>query len=157
MGAMSKPLPSEFRERLWPSPWLLIVLLLLIPAVMLTVTPLIPELALPIAIAAYVLIAGSLLLMAPSISVRDGVLHAGRASVPVAFTGQIEALDEGSLRRVIGPGADARAYLLVRGHIHRGLRIEITDAADPTPYWVMTTRKPQSLTAAIERARSAVG
>lgn len=153
---MSKVSISSYQERLWPSPGLLIALLLLLPAVFMVITPIQAPLALPIAIAVYVLIAGSLVVMAPVVKVKDGVLSAGTAQVPVAVLGEVEVLDDAALRRTIGPGADARAHLLVRGFIHRGLRIELVDSEDPTPYWVLTSRRPQQFAQAIEAAKNEV-
>ncbi len=153
---MTKVSTSSYRERLWPSPGLMIALLLLLPAVYMVMTPLESALALPVAIAVYVLIAGSLLLMAPIVQVKDGVLSAGHANVPVSALGEVQVLDDASLRRTIGPGADARAHLLVRGFIHKGLRIELIDNEDPTPYWVLTSRRPQQFAQAIEAAKAEV-
>lgn len=147
--------PAAFRERLTPGPWLFIALLLILPAVMLAVTPLNPTLAAPTAIVVYVLVAGSLMLMAPALSVEGGLLTAGRASIPVSVLGRIELLDDEGLRAALGPGTDARSYLMVRGYIHTGLRIAVEDPQDPTPFWILTSRKPQALAAAIEAARGA--
>lgn len=154
---MTKVSNSSYSERLWPSPGLLIALLLLLPAVYMVMTPLEPALALPTAIAVYVLIAGSLVLLAPSVHVKGGVLIAGNAQVPVSKLGEVQVLDDASLRRTIGPGADARAYLLVRGFIHKGLRIDLIDNEDPTPYWVLTSRRPQKFAQAIEAAKAEIG
>lgn len=93
------------------------------------------------------------MLSAPVVQVKDGVLFAGSASIPVSALGQVQVLDDETLRTTIGPGADARAFLLVRGFIHRGLRIEIADSSDPTPYWVLTSRKPQRFADAIAAAK----
>lgn len=151
---MTKDTMPNYRERLWPSPWLLIALLLLIPAGLLAVTPINIAIAPYIAVGLYVLIAGSLTLMAPAIEVSNGMLVAGSAKIPVSALGEVDILDDGALRRIIGPGADARAYLLVRGYIHKGVRVEVTDATDPTPYWVLTTRRPKDLAAAIAAAKA---
>ncbi len=151
---MTKAASPTYRERLWPSPGLLIALLLLLPAVFMVMTPIEAALALPIAILVYLLISGSLVLMSPVVAVSNGVLSAGSAQVPVSALGEVTLLDDAALRRTIGPGADARAYLLVRGFIHKGLRVEIVDAEDPTPYWVLTTRRPQQFAAAINAARA---
>lgn len=151
---MSKVSPSNYRERLWPSPGLMIALLLLLPAVYMVITPIQASLAIPIAIAVYLLIAGSLVLMSPVVQISGGEFSAGSARIPVTALGEVELLDDAGLRRAIGPGADARAYLLVRGFIHRGIRVEITDPADPTPYWILTTRRPQQLAAAIKQAHA---
>ncbi len=151
---MSKVSPSNYRERLWPSPGLMIALLLLLPAVYMVITPIQASLAIPIAIAVYLLIAGSLVVMSPVVQISGGEFSAGSARIPVTALGEVELLDDAGLRRAIGPGADARAYLLVRGFIHRGIRVEITDPADPTPYWILTTRRPQQLAAAIKQAHA---
>lgn len=154
---MTKVSSSSYSERLWPSPGLLIALLLLLPAVFMVITPLESALALPIAIAVYLLIAGSLVMLAPTVQVKNGLLTAGNAQVPVSMLGEVQVLDDASLRRTIGPGADARAHLLVRGFIHKGLRIELIDDEDPTPYWVLTSRRPKQFAQAIEAAKAEVG
>ena len=48
-----------------------------------------------------------------------------------------------------GVDADARAYLLLRPYLKRAVRVEITDPADPTPYWLVSTRHPDRLAAAV--------
>ncbi len=146
--------PAGHRERLWPSPWLLIALLLLLPAVTMVVIPINASVAVPTAVAVYLIITGTLTLMSPVIELSGGELRAGSARIPVSALGEVELLGDAALRRVLGPEADARAYLVVRGYIHRGLRIEIVDAEDPTPYWLLTSRRPQTLAAAIEAAKA---
>lgn len=142
----------SYHERLWPTPALLAVLLLLIPAVTLVVTPIDKVLALPVAIIVYLIIAGTLVLLSPVITVREGVLTAGRARIPVEFLGDVEALGSDALRSAIGPGLDARTHLVIRGWIHRGVRIEVTDPQDPTPSWILTTRHPERLANALGKA-----
>ena len=89
------------------------------------------------------------------ISVRDGVLTAGRARIPVVHVGQVESLDAEGTRLLAGREADARAYLLIRPYLRRSVRVDITDPADPTPYWLLGTRHPDRLAAALSAARSA--
>lgn len=150
---MTGTAPAAYRERLWPTPWLFVALLLIIPGVALVMTPINAGLALPLGIAAYVLVAGSLTIASPRVTVDNGTLVAGRAQIPVAMLGEAVPLDADELRTAIGPGLDARAYLMVRGYIHRGIKVAVTDPADPAPYWVVTTRRPQQLVAAIDAAR----
>ena len=88
------------------------------------------------------------------ISVRDGVLTAGRARIPVTHVGEADALDAVSTRLLAGREADARAYLLIRPYLRRSVRVDIVDPADPTPYWLLGTRHPDSLAAALGAARS---
>ncbi|MBO1901874.1 DUF3093 domain-containing protein [Leucobacter weissii] len=148
------PAAARYRERLSPGPWMFIALLLLVPAVMLVVTPLNPALAVPIGVMAYAAVAGSLVLFAPVVRVEHGELTAGAARIPITVLGEAEALGRDGLREAIGPGLDARSYLLVRGYIHRAVRIDVRDPADPAPCWIITTRRPDELIAAIDAARS---
>ncbi|WP_030485770.1 DUF3093 domain-containing protein [Nocardioides aequoreus] len=100
---------------------------------------------------------GGLLLWVGSAVVRvaDGELRAGPASIPVALLGEPEALDPEATRRVHGVEADARAYLLTRPYLKRAVRVPVLDPQDPTPYWLLSTRRPQRLAAAIDGARRA--
>lgn len=108
--------------------------------------------AIPVAIGMYVLVALIFVALSPVVEVRDGKLRAGRAHISTDMIGEIEPLGSDALRDVIGPGADARNYLVVRGWIHRGVKLEITDASDATPFWIITSRKPLALAEALRTA-----
>lgn len=80
----------------------------------------------------------------------DG-LRAGRARIGLQHLGAAEALDADRTRRVSGREADARAYLLLRPYLKRAVRVEITDPADPAPYWLVSSRRPEALAGALTR------
>lgn len=141
---------THYRERLTPGLGFFVAWLLVMPAVALIMLPINAQIAIPVAVAMYIAIAIIFFALSPVIEVKDGVLHAGRASIPVDQIGVIEPLGAEPLRKTIGPEADARNYLLVRGWIHMGLKLEITDESDPTPYWIITSRKPLALAKAIQ-------
>jgi len=86
----------------------------------------------------------------PRITVADGILRAGNAHIEAMYVGAAEPLDAEAARRVAGPEADARAYLLTRPYLKRAVKVEITDPADPAPYWLLSTRHPRSLAQAID-------
>lgn len=144
---------SSYRERLVPGPGLFIALLLVVPAVALVLTPINADIAWYVGGVVYVILVVTFLLLAATVSVNGATLTAGHASIPVAMLGSAEALGADALRAAIGPGLDARSYLVVRGWIHRGVRLENIDPADPAPYWIITTRHPQQLIDSIEAAR----
>ena len=87
------------------------------------------------------------------IGVGGGTLSAGRARIEVRHLGDAVALDADATRSLAGRDADARAYLLLRPYLTRGVRVDVVDPADPTPYWLLSTRHPNQLVAAIETAR----
>jgi len=86
---------------------------------------------------------------AARVDVEDGWLRAGRARIPGAYLAGAEPLDPDATRRVAGPEADARAYLLLRPYLKRAVRVTVRDDRDPTPYWLVGSRDPEHLAAAI--------
>jgi hypothetical protein len=79
---------------------------------------------------------------------QDG-LHVGSAFLPNEFVGSASALDRVSFRASIGPEADARAWLRTRPYVDGGVRVAVTDPADPTPYWLVSCRRPEAVVAAL--------
>jgi len=89
---------------------------------------------------------------AATVEVAAGQLRAGRAHIATSYVGAVETLDAEQTRRVAGVDADARAYLLLRPYLKRSVRVHIVDPADPTPYWLISTRHPAELSAALSTA-----
>lgn len=83
------------------------------------------------------------------VAVRGGVLYAGPAQIPVSHLGAAEALDKDATRRVHGVDADARAFLVTRPYISRSVKVRIDDPGDPAPYWLISSRHPRQLAAAL--------
>jgi hypothetical protein len=83
------------------------------------------------------------------VEVRDGTLYAGPATIPLSQVGAAEPLDKEATRRVHGVDADARAYLVTRPYISRSVKVTVDDPADPTPYWLISSRHPHRLAAAL--------
>jgi hypothetical protein len=48
-----------------------------------------------------------------------------------------------------GVDLDARAFLKIRPWVKPVVRIELDDDNDPTPYWLVSTRRPKELAAAL--------
>lgn len=92
------------------------------------------------------------------IVVEGRSLRAGRAHIGAEHLGEVVALDAAQTKRAAGIEADARAYLLLRPYLKRAVRVEIVDPADPTPYWLISTRRPEelarALTAMVEQPRA---
>lgn len=94
---------------------------------------------------------------AARVRVEAGVLQAGRAQIPVALLADPIPLDSEATRLLAGRDANARAYLLLRPYLKRSVRVEVTDPADPAPYWLISTRRPDELARAIWAARQGAG
>jgi hypothetical protein len=78
-------------------------------------------------------------------------LRAGHAVIPVDALGAGTALDAAELREAMGPGADARAWVCHRSWIRSAVRLPVVDVRDSTPYWLVCTRRPRQLLAALDR------
>jgi hypothetical protein len=87
--------------------------------------------------------------------VADGELRVGRDRLPLALAGEVTALDEEQTRALRGPRADPAAYLMSRPYLPLSVYIEVDDPAARGPYWLIGTRRPEELAAAIEAARPA--
>jgi hypothetical protein len=89
---------------------------------------------------------------AAEVSVDAETFHAGRARIPVAFVGAVTPLDTEGTRLAAGRDVDARAFLVLRPYLKRSVKVEVTDPADPTPYWLVSTRHPDRLASALSAA-----
>ena len=90
---------------------------------------------------------------AATITVTEGALVAGGATLPLEHAGEVAALDDKQSARLRGPRGDPAARLLLRPYLKRAVYIAVTDPASPHPYWLVGTRRPAELAAAIERRR----
>jgi hypothetical protein len=91
------------------------------------------------------------------IEVADGALRAGRDILPLEVAGNVVALDAEQTAALRGPRADPAAHLLLRPYVKLGVYIEVRDADSSVPYWLLSTRKPEELAAAIQGSRETVG
>ena len=91
------------------------------------------------------------------VRVADGVLEAGRARLPLDVVGAVHPLDRAQTRRALGPEGDPTAYVVFRAWLPGSVLVELDDPADPTPYWLVSTRRPHALARALEQGRREAG
>lgn len=97
----------------------------------------------PLAVAAMVWLSSA------KVEVVGGELRAGNAHIPLSQLGQVDICTGEDKRKAMGPELDPDAFVLHRGWVRWVVRVEVTDPADPTPYWVVSTRSPERLAALI--------
>ena len=103
-----------------------------------------------------------------TIEVAGGVLRAGKDALALSDADEVVALDEKQSAALRGPRADPAAHLLLRPYLSRAVYIGLAVPADEgpadegsadgrpaggVPYWLVATRRPEEMAAAIERAR----
>ena len=91
-----------------------------------------------------------------SVEVGAGAVLAGGEALPLAAVREVAVLDEQQTRRLRGPRADPAAYLYSRPFLRESVYLAVDPAAG-VPYWLIGTRHPARLAAAIERCRVRTG
>ena len=81
-------------------------------------------------------------------------IHAGGRTMTYDEMESVEALDRKQTKVQAGPGADPAAHLVFRGYVAESVVVRPL-APRPVPYWLVSTRHPQHIVAAVERAARA--
>lgn len=139
----------RYREKLWPGWWLWVAAVVIGASVSIAFFPvgiLYGVIALVIGIA---LCVAALLATTPTVEVSDDQLRVGRARIGRQHLGRVAAHRGDAAREQLGPGFDARSYQCIRGWIDAVITVEVSDPQDPTPYWLFSTRHPQTLLATL--------
>lgn len=91
---------------------------------------------------------------AARITVTASELVVGSRRLPLARIAEVAAMDAAQTRALRGPRADPAAYLFVRPYLKLAVYVRVAGSPPEPPYWLIGTRRPAELAAAIERARS---
>lgn len=92
------------------------------------------------------------------VRVIGGELRAGQARLPLSDAGEVITLDERQTKAIRGRDANPSAFLFTRPYLRRCVYVEVGTGEprdNAAPYWLIGTRRPSELAAAIERARGA--
>ena len=147
------PEDTVYEERLQAPPWVWLAVLLVALVSAATLHSGNPgwRAVVPYAV---LLPAAVVLLLAVSrgrVRVADGVLHVPGARIGLDQIGGVTPLSREGTRRVRGPLAEPRAFVVTRGWLTQSVRVQIEDPEDDTPYWLVGTRHPHDLAAALQR------
>jgi hypothetical protein len=145
--------PVTFTERLWPGPlgWSFVAgFAVFVGIALLPVDAMAAAIA--VGVALVVGVAG-VVLGATTVALRGGELHVGRAHIPVELLGAGKTLDRAGVRAAVGPGSDARAFVCLRAWLPGAVELPVIDHDDPTPTWLVSSRRPDALLAAVRGAQ----
>lgn len=143
--------PAVFRERLWPNIWIWVIAAGISGAGILVFAPISMTAGYAAAAVLFTIIAVLLLVSTPTILVTPEALTVGRATIERRYIGNAEAFRGKEATAQRGTQLNGLAYLCIRGWIDPVVRIDITDPADRTPYWLTSSRRPEELAAALTR------
>ena len=87
----------------------------------------------------------------PVVLAGQAGISVGRAQLPRTVIGEVTVLERDDVARLRGPQGEATAYAVLRPtRSRRGVRIAVADPHDPHPAWLVTSRRPEALRAALE-------
>lgn len=141
----------RFEERLHPNLMGILAVCLVGPAILIVLLPIAPDNALLLATLATF---GTVLIVwfsTPLITVSEHDIKAGRLRIPLAALGNAEVFSGEERRGSLGVRLDARAQLCTSPWVDAVVRIEVIDPLDPTPYVLVSSRRPQDLVLALNR------
>jgi hypothetical protein len=85
------------------------------------------------------------------IEVDDNELRAGPAHIELKYLGQATALDSKAMGRLRTREADPASFLIFRFWRSTGVKVEINDPRDQTPYWLITSKRYKELAEILKR------
>jgi hypothetical protein len=141
-----------FREVLRPPIWVLAFIYFLLLSIVLSVWAAFDARATLITLAlstlALIWIAFA---MKSEITFDGNILRIDQANIDKRYLGKVTVLDRAAMRLLRTRDADPAAYLAIKFWEPRGLRIDLNDSRDATPYWLITSKRGEEIAALLNR------
>jgi hypothetical protein len=84
------------------------------------------------------------------IQVDQTHLRVGGASIEHKYIGEVTVLSSAEVKLIRTRDADPLAYLAIRFWSSKAVKVQVLDARDKTPYWLITTKKGTELLKALK-------
>jgi len=145
-----------YRETVWAS-WLsTLPVVLIAPSLAFVVIPFTDfVIATLIGSSALVVCLVVVLALAPKIVVvqedREILLQVNAARIRTSHISSVEIISKSEVRAERGPKLDARSFRVFQPSVPQMIKIHLQDENDPTPYWLVSTRNPSALKAALRK------
>jgi len=86
------------------------------------------------------------------VAVGHGEFRVGEAHIPVALIARTAPVPASAKRAALGRQLDPAAYVQHRTWVRTMVLLVLDDPEDPTPYWLVSTRHPERVIAALTAA-----
>jgi len=135
-----------FREVIRPPLWLLAFIYFMFLSLVIAVWAALGNLS-----ALITLIALTLALIGIAISTKSEIcitqdeFSVDKAHINRAYLAEVEVLDRDAMRLSRTRDADPAAFLALKFWVSTGVKITLQDQRDPTPYWLISSRKAKEL------------
>ena len=142
--------PQEFKEVIRPPWWLILFLYSMLYSFVFALWAAFDD---SIALIGFIVLTllglGVIHFATVTITVAEGELRIRRAHIPLRYLGEAKALDREEFMRARTRDADPAAYFALIFWVSEGIKVEVNDDRDPTPYWLISTRRADRLIAAL--------
>ena len=141
-----------FREVLRPPIWVLAFIYFLLLSIVLSVWAAFNTRATLITLAISTLaLIWIAIAMKSEITFDGNTLRIDQANIEKRYLGRVTVLDRSAMRLLRTRDADPAAYLAIKFWEPRGLRIDLNDSRDATPYWLITSKRGEEIAALLNR------
>jgi len=86
------------------------------------------------------------------IRVDQNELRIDKAHIELKYLGKVTVLDSDAMRLLRTRDADPAAFLAIKFWAATGIKIEVTDPRDATPYWLITSKRGEKLAALLTKS-----
>ena len=137
---------NRYREVLSPPLWLLafiyFLLFSMVIAVWAALSPRITQASFVLSLLILILIAVT---SRSTIYVDNSHLRIGKAQIERKYLGEALALTREEMALIRTRDADPAAFLALKFWQSRGVKVEVKDLRDSTPYWLISSKNPEEL------------
>ena len=85
------------------------------------------------------------------IQVDQNELRIDKAHIELKYLGKATVLDSDAMRLLRTRDADPAAFLAIKFWASKGIKIEVNDPRDSTPYWLITSKRGEKLAALLTK------
>ena len=101
------------------------------------------------------LLALSLLNMrSATIRIENQKLHVGFATIELAYLGTITLIEDFAKYSKSNRPIDPAGFLQIKFWIKSAVKIELTDKSDPTPFWIISSRRAEDLSSLLLKLKT---
>ena len=143
---------ATFREVMRPPLWLITFLYFMLFSLVLAIWAAIDNRAAIISALIAIVVGAAFIFMAKEEITYDGTqLRVGKAHIDSQYCGTVTVLNHREFQRARTREADLAAHLALLFWVSEGVKIEITDSRDSTPYWLISTKRGDDLKRALSK------
>ena len=85
------------------------------------------------------------------IQVDKNELRVDKAHIELKYLGKVSVLNSDAMRLLRTRDADPAAFLAIKFWASKGIKIEVIDPRDSTPYWLITSKRGEKLAALLTK------